>query len=58
MSFISESLAGRPWRVDLPVPDGNRFRGTWLAAVPTPLPMEYIHGIDYVKAEFEGGYWS
>lgn len=36
---------------------GNRFRETWLASVPVPLPMNYVCGIDVQKADFERGRW-
>jgi hypothetical protein len=32
----------------------NRFRGTWLGAVPTPLPKHYLLGFDDQKLEAEG----
>lgn len=31
----------------------NRFAGTWLAAVPVPLPKNYVMGIDLQKSDFE-----
>ncbi|HUE72822.1 MAG TPA: glycosyltransferase family 39 protein [Pirellulaceae bacterium] len=32
---------------------GNRFRGSWLAEVPVPLPEYYIRGIDLQRFDFE-----
>jgi hypothetical protein len=32
----------------------NRFRGTWLAAIPCPLPEHYVVGFDEQKIETEG----
>ncbi len=32
----------------------NRFRGTWLAGVPCPLPEHYVLGFDEQKIETEG----
>ena len=38
------------------VPDGNRFRGTWLAGIPVPLPEDYVRGFDSQKWEEEWGF--
>jgi len=38
------------------VPDGNRFRGTWLAEFPTPLPEDYVRGFDSQKWDEEWGF--
>src|SRR5262249_46654885 len=32
----------------------NRFRGTWLGALPMPLPEHYLLGFDEQKIETEG----
>ena len=32
----------------------NRFRDTWLAGVPCPLPEHYVLGFDEQKIETEG----
>lgn len=43
----------------LRAPDGddlvlsNRFADTWLAAVPVPLPANYVRGIDNQKRDFD-----
>lgn len=52
--FISHTLGGdyEPGRT------GNRFRGTWLAAVPSPLPADYLLGLDVQRYEFEQKKWS
>jgi hypothetical protein len=48
--FQSRALAG----VDLrPKGGANRFADSWLAAVPIPLPRNYVQGIDAQKADFE-----
>jgi Dolichyl-phosphate-mannose-protein mannosyltransferase len=43
---------------------GNRFRGTWLGALPVPLPEDYLRGADAQRIDFEslmpsylGGVW-
>ena len=51
--FISHALGGK----DAHSP-GNRFRKTWLAAVPIPLPANYLRGIDVQRYDFEVGKWS
>jgi 4-amino-4-deoxy-L-arabinose transferase-like glycosyltransferase len=38
------------------LPEGsprNRFAGSWLGAVPVPVPRSYLLGIDLQKADFE-----
>ena len=37
---------------------GNRFSGTAVAGLPIPFPEHYVRGIDFIKMEFEDGYWS
>jgi hypothetical protein len=32
----------------------SRFRGTWMAGVPSPLPLHYLLGFDEQKLESEG----
>ncbi len=55
--FISRSLAGtedwqpRDW-------SGNRFRGTWLGALPVPLPKQLMIGVDLQKWDFDRERWS
>jgi hypothetical protein len=34
----------------------NRFRGTWLAGIPCPLPFHFVAGFDEQKFEAEGKY--
>jgi len=34
---------------------GNRFAGTCLSAVPVPLPVNYLLGVDTQKSDFERG---
>ena len=56
--FVSQSLSGSP-NADLDgLPTGNRFVGTWLAALPVPIPRNYLLGIDTQKGDFERGMWS
>ena len=34
---------------------GNRFAGSWLGAIPVPLPACYLEGIDLQRRDFEHG---
>ncbi len=52
--FISHTLGGPEAHERL----GNRFRGTWLASVPVPVPANYLSGMDVQKYDFEVGKWS
>lgn len=52
--FISNSLGG----ADAHLFPGNRFRDSWAASIPVPLPYNYIRGIDIQKFDFERGDWS
>lgn len=52
--FISSSFTGRE---DNRKP-GNRFRDRWMSEVPSPLPADYLRGIDVQKYDFEKGKWS
>ena len=50
----SGDLSGNPlidesWRHRV-----NRFRGTWLGAIPSPLPRHYLLGFDEQKIEADG----
>jgi hypothetical protein len=54
--FVSETLGG-PQTPGVVVGQ-NRFAGTWLAAVPMPVPRNYLLGIDVQKHDFESHYWS
>ncbi len=53
-TFVSRSLAGTD-----SVPDGgrggNRFVDTPLAAIPIPVPKNFLRGIDLQKVDFEEG---
>jgi hypothetical protein len=33
----------------------NRFAGTWIGAVPVPLPADFVQGIDTQRYDFERG---
>jgi hypothetical protein len=50
--FVSSALSGNSMTPDRQPPN-NRFRGTWLAKIPIPLPSNYIRGIDVQKRDFE-----
>lgn len=60
--FVSKRFTGRVTIPDGEVPGwhaapwevGNRFRGTWLADVPVPLPREYVAGFDVQQRDLEG----
>ena len=55
--FISKTLAGSEgWESD--DWSGNRFRGTWLGAVPVPLPENLVLGVDLQKWDFDRERWS
>ena len=50
--FVSGTLGGTR---NPSVPDkvGNRFAGSWVSALPIPLPKNYLMGIDVQKSDFE-----
>jgi hypothetical protein len=50
--FVSDSLAA-PTREQFPLERPNRFTDSPLAAIPLPLPRDYVLGIDIQKADFE-----
>ncbi|MBL8848891.1 MAG: glycosyltransferase family 39 protein [Planctomycetaceae bacterium] len=52
--FFSRTLAGET-RDRNSDPPGNRFVGTWLGALPVPLPYDYLTGMDLQKQDFEVG---
>jgi len=53
--FVSRLFNGLPAdETSGPPPVGNRFHDTWLSAVPVPLPMDYLSGIDVQRRDFEG----
>lgn len=53
-TFVSRALSGQ----DRPPEGANRFVGTWLEALPVPLPENYVRGLDVQKYDFERGKWS
>ena len=53
-SFISRSLSGHEEHGE----PGNRFVGTLFEAIPSPLPADYLLGIDVQRFDFEKGKWS
>lgn len=46
--FVSDTLSG-----NAETKPGNRFSGSWLGAVPVPLPKNYVLGIDVQRRDFE-----
>ena len=55
--FVSRHLAGNAEQ-EAYQRLGNRFAGTWLGAIPLPLPKNYVQGFDYQKWDFERERWS
>ncbi len=53
--FLSEMLGGEGAN---PMRPANRFEGTWLAAVPVPVPRNYLLGIDVERQRVEQKMWS
>jgi hypothetical protein len=53
--FCSQALGGA--RANTFALD-NRFKDSWLANLPVPVPRNYLLGIDYLKYEVEQKYWS
>ena len=53
--FVSQTLGGSEATPGAP---GNRFRDSLLGAIPVPFPVDYIHGIDLQRTDFEGQRWS
>jgi hypothetical protein len=51
-AFVSRTLAGEDSMAD-GGREGNRFAGTWLEAVPVPVPENFLRGIDVQKRDFE-----
>lgn len=51
--FSCYTLSGRDSDSDVLDTRGNRFADTWLAAVPVPLPVNYVRGIDRQKHDFD-----
>jgi hypothetical protein len=57
--FASETLRGPSEASEQAGTEtGNRFEGTWVGAIPVPLPQNYVLGIDFQKHEFEAKKWS
>jgi len=54
--FNSQLLRGQETPENQQTPTAvNRFAGTWLAAIPVPLPAEFVQGIDTQRHDFERG---
>lgn len=47
--FVSTMLSGN----EQPGEPGNRFRGSWLSELPSPVPKQYLLGFDTQKKDFE-----
>jgi hypothetical protein len=55
-AFLSHSLGGTQDSTGSPETAAkNRFAGTWLGAIPLPLPAEYVQGFDTQRLDFERG---
>ncbi len=52
-SFVSETFGGHRDELVTAVNLGNRFSRTRMAAVPVPLPKNYVMGIDMQKWDFK-----
>ena len=39
-------------------PTGNRFRDSWLGALPVPLPADYLQGLDVQRHDFQRHFQS
>jgi Dolichyl-phosphate-mannose-protein mannosyltransferase len=48
--FVSKALVGNGWE---PGEAGNRFTRSWLAALPIPVPEQYLLGIDLQRRDLE-----
>ncbi|MGO8744949.1 MAG: glycosyltransferase family 39 protein [Thermoguttaceae bacterium] len=52
--FTSRLMAGSDVPHEIRVTSGgNRFRGSWLGAIPSPIPADYLVGIDLQVRDFE-----
>jgi len=53
--FVSHALGGelRPGQIS-----SNRFRGTVLGGIPSPVPGQFLLGLDLQKKDFEIGRWT
>jgi len=49
--FTSELLSGHRQ----PAGTGNRFKDSWLGALPVPVPAAYLVGFDLQRRDFESG---
>lgn len=55
-TFVSRLFAGVDTRDIHPAwHEGNRFAGTWLGAIPIPIPANFLRGIDLQRLDFERG---
>jgi 4-amino-4-deoxy-L-arabinose transferase-like glycosyltransferase len=51
--FVSASLASNDDAEKVPAGGANRFAGTWIGALPVPLPRDYLLGMDMQRRDFE-----
>jgi len=51
--FLSKTFTGNPESSAVNRVSGNRFRPTWLAAVPVPVPAPLVQGLDLQMLDFE-----
>lgn len=51
IQFRSESLSGVAGADEN---CGNKFANSWIGRLPSPLPRDYLLGVDYLKWEVEG----
>jgi hypothetical protein len=56
--FQTLALAGGESVDQIPNEGANRFAGTWLGALPVPVPANYLQGIDTQIRDCERGIWS
>jgi len=57
--FFSLTLGGhKPQEQERGARVGNRFSRAWLGRLPVAVPENYLRGIDAIKSEYEGTYWS
>ena len=59
LPFVSRAFSGIEDRETVrQLGGGNRFRGTFLGAIPMPVPKNFLLGIDVQKRDFEQGFRS
>jgi hypothetical protein len=56
LAFVSRAFGGEPPAGQPSFANalwGNRFRDSWLGAIPVPLPADYVLGVDQQRRDFE-----